>query len=420
VNGVAAAALLVMTPVAGQEVVELPGEDRRLGADFEEVFRIGSFDGDTWETFGEIGGAVFDARGNLYVFDRQASRITVVDRDGAFVREIGQVGEGPGEFRSAVAFTVTGDGRVVVADIGHRSYQIFGSDGAFERMVSMGDGDMIRVGELAPALGGDAVISGGGGRFVAMRTGPEGDPSTPRSRPIERISLTGDRVVVDTIAEGWQPPRAAETPTLEGGGMRLRMTMAGASTFEPELLVGVLPDGGVAFADSSTFAIKIAGPTGGVSRILRRPFPPAAVTERMQAAERERRLAELDAGEGPRMQVMMRGPGGGGAQPIGQDAIREMMRGRIEQMQFYPELPVLVDVRTSWTGKVWAQRRGAEPVDPGPIDVMTPAGQYVGTFPIGTTEIPTAFGPDGLAAYVEADEFDVPVIVVRRLPDALN
>jgi len=101
------------------------------------------------------------------------------------------------------------------------------------------------------------------------------------------------------------------------------------------------------------------------------------------------------------MQVMMRGPGGSGAQPIGQDAIREMMR-------------------TSWTGKVWAQRRGAEPVDPGPIDVMTPTGQYVGTFPIGTTEIPTAFGPDGLAAYVEADEFDVPVIVVRRLPDALN
>lgn len=99
-NGVAAAALLVMTPVAGQEVVELLGEDRRLGADFEEVFRIGSFDGDTWETFGEIGGAAFDARGNLYVVDRQASRITVVDRDGAFVREIGQMGEGPGEFRS--------------------------------------------------------------------------------------------------------------------------------------------------------------------------------------------------------------------------------------------------------------------------------------------------------------------------------
>jgi hypothetical protein len=36
------------------------------------------------------------------------------------------------------------------------------------------------------------------------------------------------------------------------------------------------------------------------------------------------------------------------------------------------------------------------------------------------TEIPSAFGPDGLAAYVELDELDVPTVVVRRLPAALN
>ncbi len=44
----------------------------------------------------------------------------------------------------------------------------------------------------------------------------------------------------------------------------------------------------------------------------------------------------------------------------------------------------------------------------------------MGTFATGVTEIPGAFGPDGLAAYIETDDFDVPTIVVRRLPPVLN
>jgi hypothetical protein len=66
------------SPVAVQQIVELIGEDRALSADCEEVYRVSSFDRDAWETFGEIAGPAFDANGNLYIFDRQASCITVV------------------------------------------------------------------------------------------------------------------------------------------------------------------------------------------------------------------------------------------------------------------------------------------------------------------------------------------------------
>jgi hypothetical protein len=59
-------------------------------------------------------------------------------------------------------------------------------------------------------------------------------------------------------------------------------------------------------------------------------------------------------------------------------------------------------------------------MDPGAIDVMTVEGQYGGTFSAGSLEMPAAFGPDGLAAWIERDEFDVPTIVVRRLPRVLN
>lgn len=116
---------------------------------------------------------------------------------------------------------------------------------------------------------------------------------------------------------------------------------------------------------------------------------------------------------------MFSGPGGGTQSPS-QEAVNEMMRSQIKGMEFYPELPVLMALETTWTGKIWAQRRGDAPSEGGPIDVVTPAGQYVGTFETGVTEMPDAFGPDGLAAYIETDEFDVPIIVVRRLPPVLN
>ena len=34
----------------------------------------------------------------------------------------------------------------------------------------------------------------------------------------------------------------------------------------------------------------------------------------------------------------------------------------------------------------------------------------------GATEMPNAFGPDGLTAFIERDEFDVASVVARRLP----
>jgi len=411
---------MTLTPLGAQEIIDMPGEDRRLAADFEEVYSIGSIDGDAWETFGDIAGMAFDAAGNLYLLDRQASRIVMVDSEGNYVRDIGQAGEGPGEFRMALQFTAMRDGRLVVADLGHRSYQIFDADGDFERMVGMGGGGMIRMGDLAADPSREAVISGGGGNVIAMSAGPGAAPDVPETRPIDRVSLGGDQAAVTVIAEGWKPTRPQAPETLQGGGFSFSMSMAGPRTFEPELLVGVLPDGGVAFSDSSAYAIKVAASEGGVSRVLRRPLHPRPVTDRMQEAEKERQLAELEEGDGPQVTMMMQGPGGGGAQSINQDAIKEMMSGRVEQMQFYEELPVLMALATSWSGKIWAQRRGDEPTDSGPIDVITADGQYMGSFETGITEIPGAFGPDGLAAYIETDEFDVPTVVVRRLPPVLN
>ena len=109
-----------------QEVVELPAEDRILEAEFEEVYRVGSVDGDEWELFRRVSAVGFGQSGDLYVMDDQGGRIVVVSEEGEFVREFGRIGDGPGEFHgntnTAVGFTVLRDGRAVVFDPGHSAF----------------------------------------------------------------------------------------------------------------------------------------------------------------------------------------------------------------------------------------------------------------------------------------------------------
>jgi hypothetical protein len=313
------------------------------------------------------------------------------------------------------SFDVMRDGRIVVSDLGHGAYHLFGADGAFVRMVGMGSagGGMLRLGTIDALPGEEAIVTAGGGGVVTMQGG---DPE-PSTRPIERLDIAGAEVATTTVADGWRPP-PGEAQTMSGGGMSFQMTVS-QRAFEPEILFAALPDGMVAFADSTGYAVKIASSLGGVTRVLTRPFRPEPVTDRMQQAERERRLAELEEGGGPRLRMMVDGAGGGGGS-VAQGAVNEMMRNQVAQMQFYPEVPVILALSTSWNGRIWTQRRGRAPMDPGPIDVLTPDGRYVGTFPAGATAMPDAFGPDGLVAFVEEDDMGVPTVVVRRTPTIVN
>ena len=397
-----------------QEVIELPAEDRWLEADFEEVFRIGSLAGREWEQFGSVSRVAFDGAGLLYVFDTQANRIIVVDTGGALVREIGRAGEGPGEFRFATEMVAMEDGMVAGADIGHRAYHLFDPNGDFTRMVRMGgDPSSTTVSSHLAQRGAGALITASGGRTIAfsgtiVSGGEMPRPPDPTSRPILRLLLAGEEVVRDTIAEGWLPP-TGESET--GSTRRLE--------FSPELYWGVLPDGTVAFSDSSAYDIRIAAAGAGVTRILTRPLQPEPVTDRFSNAEKDRRLRELEAKPDDEL---------GGSRLIidGQVHTREpeeeraLARERIESLQFYYEVPVIRGLRAGWNGRIWVQRRGDEPVSDGPVDVLDMAGRYVGSYPTGATRMPDAFGPDGLVAFIEKDEMGVQTVVVKRVPSEVN
>ena len=382
----ASAASSVPAALSRQEIVELPAEDRVLDSAFEEVYRIGSFGGEEWETFGTVAEMAFDQAGNLYVADSQASRVVVVSREGGFVRVFGDAGEGPGEFGDGpLGMTVRPDGRAIVYEVERSAFQVFGADGAFERMVRVGGAAGFVVFQRMQAMPGGVLARSD----VTIMAGPSG--GSPSRRYVERFLLDGDEAVRDTVAEAWR----AE------GGLALA----------PRLYAGALPDG-VAFSDSTAYAIKIATLDGEVSRVLTRPFRPAPVTDRIRDAERARRLSDVGG-------LVERGERSGGEQGVMLGRMAEFLRQQVEALEFYREFPVVGGMKTTWDGMIWVRRNGALPGENGPVDVLGTEGRYVGTFP-GASAMPGAFGPDGLVAFAEEDEFDVPVVVVRRLPSEVR
>ncbi len=426
-------AVLAASPaLLAQEIVEVTGRDQRIDSDFNEVYRVGAVEGESWELLGTVSHVAFDAQGNLYVFDRTGGmfselRILVFDATGAFVREFGRSGQGPGEFHMPMNYAVLRDGTTIVSDMGHAAYQIFDPSGRFVRMVrspaeALGDGGgafmgpSIRVSApIQPDPLGGAVYATWWG--MSRSIGGAG-ADQPTNRPITRLDLAAEAVQVDTVVRAWLPPREArnlfEGPsnvTLEGGNADLNQRLgriARPSTFEPELLMGVLPNGGIVYSDSSAYALKIASPTGSVARILTRPFRPEPVTPRIEERYRELR--------GERAQNAISIPTGSSGTPPTTASLSRLPSFTLVDPPFYHEIPVLRSLSATWEGRIWVMRRGDELIDDGPIDVMTAGGEYVGTYPSGATAMPDAFGPDGLAAFVELGEFDVSRVVVRRLP----
>lgn len=380
-----------------QDIVDLPAEDSPLSPDFEPVYRIGSAQAAAeWEEFIAIQGIGFDSAGNLYLLDGAGTdggrRVVVVDATGRHVRDFGRVGEGPGEFQMATQLMVWADGRSLVSDR-LRGYHVFSPDGQFEYTAQES-----------------------GGFMVMARTGlrPErtGSPTAlvRDERSILRMDLSSAEVGDGVLVEGWTPRQGTELPPVFDFEELLE-TVGEEWGFEPEVLFDATPVGGVAFSDSSAYAIKLTDASGAISHILRRSIRPLPVTERMERAERERRL-EQESGR----QFTQRGGDPPPEVRAMMDRYLEAQRAGVENMQFHSEVPVIAAVRVTWEGSLWVER-STEPgtSGPGAIDVLAPDGRYVGTFPEGRLEMPDAFGPDGLVAFAEADEFDVPVITVRRL-----
>lgn len=392
-------ALAGAVPARAQEIVELPAEDRMLGIEFEELYRLGTPAGEDWEQFGNIQTVAFDGAGNLLVFDRQAQKVFVVGPAGRLIGEIGGPGEGPGEFGNAWAMAVSADGGVVVADLARRGYHLFGADREFDRTVRVsGLPPAWRMGIIRAQPAGEAIIAVPSQSLVATFTANafQGPIVLPTTHPVERTVLSGEWTETDTIAEAWLPPTGLEDEEENFQRNYLHLPTALLPELSPRVNWGVLPDGSVAFSDSTTWTVKIAEAGAGIVRILKRPFGPVPLTDRMIGADRDHRLRRLEES-------------GTAADRL------ERARRTIQTDEYYHELSAIRGLAVSWDGDIWVLRRSETPVRDGPVDVLTAAGRYLGCYPAGAMVLPNAFGPDGLAAFIATDELGVQTVAVKRI-----
>ncbi|GBC81884.1 hypothetical protein HRbin10_00999 [bacterium HR10] len=86
--------------------------------------------------FPEVNGASvikIDKSGNYLVLNPKDHSIVVYDHRLKFIRRIGRIGNGPGEFYDPVDFAVDNQGRLYIADSGNNRIQILRSDGTYLR-----------------------------------------------------------------------------------------------------------------------------------------------------------------------------------------------------------------------------------------------------------------------------------------------
>ena len=400
----------------------------------QEVYRVGGMDAPEWALFQDTTGMGFDAAGNLFVVDPSAHRVVVIGPDGELVRTIGREGEGPGEFDSPTEIAVWRDGRFAVLDLGHAAFQVFSPDGELERFVKLTNSSILlamlrgtMLGIRADPLSSDLIAQGPPeslGRLMELmgqmfEEEEEVTSSEVGDRGLERLGLDGDVVSFTPLLQGWTAPRKRTLPELRTDDLLDPSRIAwvtGERYFEPGFHWDLLPDGTIAYSDSSAYAIKLVHPDGRVTDVLRRPLSPEVVTRGLREATVTRELRVFEERlNNPEVAGVV------GLTMAFAPRFADERREEIQKREFLDEIPVVRGVRATWDGGLWVQRRGDEPWDDdGPIDVFNADREYVGSFAPGTLRMPSAFGPDGLVAFWETDELDVPTLVVERLPAELR
>ncbi|MCP4547847.1 MAG: 6-bladed beta-propeller [bacterium] len=97
-------------------IVLNPAEPMRDHRDIKlrELWRLGGESTAEQDLFGMVEQVRLDSQGNVYILDVQLHKISVFSPSGEFLRNIGQEGEGPGDFRNAIDFFILSDDRIGV------------------------------------------------------------------------------------------------------------------------------------------------------------------------------------------------------------------------------------------------------------------------------------------------------------------
>ena len=370
----------------------LPAADKPLQATFADVYRVGGSDVDDWAEFRLIKDVTFDAAGNLYILDSRGSQITVVDARGRLVKKLGRRGDGPGEFSAPTQFTVFGDGSVAVLDGLKDHLSVFGPDGKFIKNVKPDFPDA-KPGIIHPASkdrlffqAGLFIMNG-----VVSIDGPNlGQPAD--KLPVGMIDLNANKST--TLDRVWlaQYPKPPTPRSMHGLSARA---------------FSAAWNGKLAVADTVAYRITVIG-EDKAKQVITRGITPRKATSQDREFARKQQRDRLIAPDGS---SKIAGASMDGSAPG--RANRQAVERALADMTFAEYVQVIVGMETDPEGRLYVARNGNDLSKPGPIDVIAKDGTYMGT--IAGAKLPNAFGPNGMVAYIEADQYDAPMVVVKRI-----
>jgi hypothetical protein len=265
--GATGAPAVAVSDSAGVRIVTTPGDrvDRPLALSLEHPahLRLGVVEGAEELQFHTPNGAARLSDGRL-VISESGARLRLFDEEGRFLRWIGALGEGPGEFQLVSSFGVLDGDTIAVYDGRRRRVLVFGPEGGLVREA----GVQLPAPFTQPR--GTRFLSDG--RLLVEASNPGTDaPDGVRRR--ERIGA----VLFDP--GGGNPGVVAQADGMEvifeqaGPGIRLMANVT--PTFHPLPRFTAGP-GGVYAWDGARFEVRHLDGDGGLRAVYRveRPAPP--------------------------------------------------------------------------------------------------------------------------------------------------
>lgn len=308
-----------------------------------------------------------DTLDRVYVIDRTASRIAVLDSSGRIVGTRGAPGPGPGEFLFPLTLAVAPNGALHVLDAQKGRILVFADDGQFTE-------------EYVP---------------------PRGHPFRFRMRPDASVVGTtapqrgGAMQLLLGTAESWQT--LDSIPSGPTGIIESVCDVIGHSVepvFQPRLAWDARGDTIVSAVGDFSITVRTSASA------------PRVIARDTSRRSTDRALAARELGEGRSIQVRGRKP----------CTIPTDMLLAVAHIE--PRMPAYSDLTLGPHGSLWATRDvlGDEPTV---ADVFHLDSGFVATVLLSTAR-PVAFLRSGVLISIEADEDGVPRIVAYRVPSALR
>lgn len=154
----------------------------------EEDLRIGSFQTEGPDLFGQIADVTIDSAQRILVLEQQSNELRVFTSEGSHVRTIGREGAGPGELRltAAARVFIEPSGRIWIANSGNQRWDLFSPEG-----------DPLATTPSGPFLG--RTFMGRDGTFYQWTVELNADGGVSR-RVVSHMEIQGDSLVlIDTF-----------------------------------------------------------------------------------------------------------------------------------------------------------------------------------------------------------------------------